>query len=58
MNDNADMFKVVGWGFIPLPGEKKRRRKALEETRELLRTVEEIEQRGLEDETEKTKDQP
>ncbi len=24
-------LKVVGMGFIPLPGEKKRRRKAMEE---------------------------
>jgi hypothetical protein len=38
-------IKVVGLGPFPLPGEKKRWRKALAEARELLRLAEEVQAR-------------
>lgn len=39
-------LRVVGWGFLPLPGEGKRRQRALDEARALLRQVAEIEERS------------
>ncbi|MGK5682419.1 hypothetical protein [Actinoplanes sp. URMC 104] len=50
MSDES-YLKVAGWGFIPLPGEKKHRRKALEEAREMLRIAEDCGQRDREDKT-------
>jgi hypothetical protein len=36
------LFKVVGWGFLPIPGERRRRKRAIREAREMLRIAEEI----------------
>jgi hypothetical protein len=45
-DEQTPALKVVGWGPFPLPGEKKRHQRALEEARETMRLVEEIEARG------------
>ncbi|GGN39115.1 hypothetical protein FHR83_006790 [Actinoplanes campanulatus] len=46
MGDETPALTVVGMGLFPLPGEKKRRQRAVAEARELLRQVAEIEQRS------------
>jgi hypothetical protein len=39
-------IKVVGWGFLRLPGEKKRRERAEREARELLRLADAVGRRS------------
>jgi hypothetical protein len=44
---------VVGWGFIPIPGEKKRLREAERKARRMLEFAEEADRRGHDQQAER-----
>lgn len=46
-------IKVVGWGPFPLPGEKKRLKRATQQARRMLDLVDEAEQRSEDTEPDK-----
>ncbi len=51
-DEETPAFKVVGMGPFPLPGEKKRHRRALEEARETMRLAQEVQERSKSSEEE------
>lgn len=54
MSDDYVPLKVVGWGPFSLPGEKKRRKRALEQARRMLQQAEDAQQRSQDNEPEET----